>query len=186
LYVSQSEALPRRPSATARCAPALLERDTCDQPQNRKRARPHSAIDAASQRRRGDRVSVGDAASAQRPFWHIRTLRNVRYLVGYWGQSGTTEIYENTPLRACTHKRVDVGFRGKAEILCSIRTLPVLTPSCHRPDRNTAAQQAPAGPGWRAILLGRARTAPNPIQNISGLAQGLFGPLDGRLSVRQT
>jgi hypothetical protein len=26
-----------------------------------------------------------------------RTLRNVRYLVGYWGQSGTTEIYEYTP-----------------------------------------------------------------------------------------
>jgi len=46
-----------------------------------------------------------------------------------------------------------------------------MTHSGHTLAQNPAAQQPGVSP-WRAIILYGLASAPNPIQNISGLAQG--------------
>ena len=43
--------------------------------------------------------------------------------------------------------RSPVANGGKADNICSLRDLPVLTPSRHKPGGNPAMQQSPATPG---------------------------------------
>jgi hypothetical protein len=51
----------------------------------------------------------------------------------------------SAPTRALLINAQMSGFGDEAEILCSTRALPVLTPSGRKLDRNPAAQQSPAG-----------------------------------------
>jgi hypothetical protein len=58
--------------------------------------------------------------------------------------------------------RSSVAMEGKADKICSMRVLRILTRSGHRQDRNAAAPRSAAVP-YGVLIFGRTEAVPNPI-----------------------